>query len=260
MHIYIYDSFLSNKKYESIIAKIETRITDLGLNGKIIRLGPLQSLGDSVANEMKKGAKTIVAVGDNALFHGCLNSIMKYSAQGGLRDPIPLGFVPINQKGASIASRLGVPIGVDACNTLSARRVEKLDVGKINNYYFLTEAIIPTLGTSINVDDSYSIEINEGGEIAIINLANVFDLPDNYKTSAQDRRLEFCIKTKKSNRFLSIGNKESVPSLFSFGELMVDNKKGASFLVDTVATVGVPAKITIAAHKISLIVGKGIFF
>ena len=38
MHVYIYDSFLNHKKFEKIIARIETRVTDLGLNGKINRL------------------------------------------------------------------------------------------------------------------------------------------------------------------------------------------------------------------------------
>jgi len=35
MHVYVYDSFLNQKKYDRILARLETRITDLGLNGKI---------------------------------------------------------------------------------------------------------------------------------------------------------------------------------------------------------------------------------
>ncbi len=36
MHVYVYDSFLNQKKYDRILARLETRITDLGLNGKYL--------------------------------------------------------------------------------------------------------------------------------------------------------------------------------------------------------------------------------
>jgi hypothetical protein len=50
MHIYIYDSFVNQKKYDSTTAKIETRITDLGLNGKIVRLGIIISVEEVINN------------------------------------------------------------------------------------------------------------------------------------------------------------------------------------------------------------------
>ncbi len=257
MHIYVYDSFLAHKKHESIIAKIETRITDLGLNGKIIRLSVLQSLKNSLQDEIKKGAKTIVAVGDNNLLHQCINTVMSFYSNPTITSMVPIGFIPIGNKNISLANILGIPNGIDACNILSARRIEKLDLGKINNTYFLSEATISTIGTTLNVDDSYSIEISETGEIGIVNMVNHFNLPDNYNSSAQDGHLEFCIKTKKSNKFLSIGNKEKSSSVFSFNKLLINNTQNKPLILDSIAQINTPAKIRISKKKLNLIVGKG---
>jgi len=41
----------------------------LGLNGKIIRLGLLENINEAVENEIKRGAKTIVAVGSDKTVH-----------------------------------------------------------------------------------------------------------------------------------------------------------------------------------------------
>ncbi len=256
MHIYIYDSFLINKKYESTIAKIETRLTDLGLNGKIIRLGLLQSLTDSIQDEIKKGAKTIVAVGDNALLHQTINAVMSFYNDLPSTLPIPIGFIPIKTKNISLAEKLGISLGVNACDLLSARRIEQLDLGQINNHYFLSEAIINTLGSVISVDHSYSLEINKIGEIAIINMADKFILPDNYQSLAQDGKLEFCIKTKKNNKLLNINNRSTSSSIFSFKELFIDNKKNQQILVDSVEQIAPPATIKLAKQKLNIIVGK----
>ena len=58
MHVYIYDSFLGHKKFDNTLARIETRLTDLGLNGKISRMGAMKNIQSTVSNELKRGAKT----------------------------------------------------------------------------------------------------------------------------------------------------------------------------------------------------------
>mgnify|MGYP000966424279 FL=1 len=65
MHVYIYDEHLNKAKYNRAINRLEIRLTDLGLNGKIIRLGGIKNIKATIQNEIKLGAKTIVAVGNN---------------------------------------------------------------------------------------------------------------------------------------------------------------------------------------------------
>ena len=38
MYVYLYDNFLRQKKYDSMIKAMEVRLTDYGIAGKILRL------------------------------------------------------------------------------------------------------------------------------------------------------------------------------------------------------------------------------
>jgi diacylglycerol kinase family enzyme len=256
MHVYIYDSFLAEKKYDSKLAKIETRLTDLGLNGKIIRLGLLQSLKDSVANELRKGAKTIVAVGNKKLLHECINALMSFYSGASLDSAVPIGFIPAGQKSNEVAELLGIPLGLDACNTLSARRIECMDLGRINNNYFLCEAEITTIGTSVEIDQQFSLEIGEAGSIRFINLAQPQHLPSACLSSASDGKMEFCIETRKEKNFLNISKKKDSPSIFVFDKIKIENRQDAKIILDGLHEIKTPATVMTAKKAINLIVGK----
>ena len=100
MNIFIYDSFLNQKKYNSLLARLETRITDLELNGKIFRLSPTINVQEIINNELKRGAKTIIAVGNNKLVNQVINSLAG--------SDIPLGIIPIGEDNNDIAKSLGI--------------------------------------------------------------------------------------------------------------------------------------------------------
>ena len=193
MNVYIYDSYVNHKKYQSKIARIETRITDLGLNGKIIRLSVMSSIYTSIENEITKGAKNIIIVGNSNLFAQAINSIAKLKSLYTTIGDIPLGFIPIGKKNNSIAEYLGINYEEAACNIIAARRIKKLDLGMINEHYFLTQATIPTKETIIEIDKNYSINITEPGEIIIVNLPMNIKLPNEIKANAQDDTLELFI-------------------------------------------------------------------
>ena len=69
MNVFIYDKFVNEKKFDSIAARIETRITDLGLNGKIVRIGLMNSVDEIIENEVRKESKAIIVVGNNTIFN-----------------------------------------------------------------------------------------------------------------------------------------------------------------------------------------------
>ena len=133
MHIYIYDDYVNTKKYDTILAKMETRITDLGLNGKIIRLGIMKNIFDAVENELKNEAKTIVAVGNNKTVNKIINAMINAEIKSDLEIKAPLGVIPLGEKNNSIAKALGIETPEDGCDILSARMIEKLDLGRANN-------------------------------------------------------------------------------------------------------------------------------
>ncbi|MFH1744996.1 MAG: diacylglycerol kinase family protein [bacterium] len=255
MHVYIYDSYVSQKKFENQVAKIETRITDLGLNGKIVRLGIMNSVYNIVENELKKTVKTITAVGSNNILNQIVNAIAKLSSLNELSHDIPLGFIPVGKKDNSIAEFLGIKPEEEACDTLSSRRIEQLDLGRVNNHYFLTEATIPTNGTTIEIDENYSIEIMEKGDIYVVNIPVEASFPHGVKHDAKDGELELFINSGNGLNFFPGAQKNQSKSVFSFNKLNIINKN-KPIILDGSIKIDAPAEISIAKEKINMIVGK----
>lgn len=243
------------KKYETTVARIETRITDLGLNGKIIRRGTMNSVFSTIDNEVRKGAKTIIAVGDNNILNQSINAMARVLSQNVNAKNVPLGFIPIGKKNNSISWHLGLGLNEEACDIISARRIKTLDLGMANDFYFLTNASISTEGTTIEIDKNYSIEISEPGNVEVVNLPINSSLPEEINSSANDGVLELCINTTGSRKFLSLAGNNNSPSIFSFKKLLITNKLHPLTLDDS-QQVKSPIEIKIASEKINLIVGK----
>ncbi|MEA3398793.1 MAG: diacylglycerol kinase family protein [Patescibacteria group bacterium] len=255
MHIYLYDSFLKQKKFDHILAQVETRTTDLGLNGKIIRMGAMNSVLETIENEIKKGAKTITAVGNNSLINKIINSMASVAQTNMLAKNIPLGIIPVGKKNNNIAGYLGIPFEEAACDVLSARRIQELDLGLANNSYFLTHANITSMGTLIEIDKNYSIEIKGAGEINVINLPANIELPKNANSSAQDSLLELYIKTPGIKKFMPLNTVKNSESIFPFDELTIINKNHP-VIIDGSTEIKTPVKLVMAKEKIKIIVGK----
>lgn len=247
MNVYIYDAFLNQKKYDDELARIETRITDLGLNGKIDRMSIMKSAKATVEQELKRGAKTIIAVGNDQTVNQVIN------AMAGTE--IPLGIIPIGEKNNIIAETLGIEKGVAACNTLSARRIEQLDVARAGKTFFLTSAIIDHKDTILEIKKNYTIEVLEEGTIYTVNLATKnISLPKNVISKPNDGQIELFIKTKKKKGLLSSAKED--PSIFSIKNFTIINTKEKPLIVDGMVEVSTPAEINIGEEKINFIVGK----
>ena len=245
MHIYIYDNFLNEKKYQSVIAKIETRITDLGLNGKIIRLGVMNSIYNAIENEIKKGAKTIIAVGNDNLLNQVINSVIKSSLINKTIQ-VPIGFIPVGKNNNELSKFLGIDYDDNACDILSARRIKQLSLGKINDLFFLFNVSITTKDTIINIDKNFSIEIKKEG---IINIINTSLESDN---EVKNNSLKLFIQTKKSGLFRK--NKHD-QSNFIFNNLILLNKK-LPVKIDNSLEIQTPVDITLSSESVNIIVGK----
>jgi diacylglycerol kinase family enzyme len=254
MHVYIYDSFLNHKKYDNILARVETRLTDLGLNGKISRLGIMKNIQDSVENELRGGAKTIIAVGDDNTVNRVVNAMAGMNQIG---QSIPMGIIPIRDGYNSIAASFGIGSEEEACDILSARRIEKLDVGQANNSFFISNASIANRGTVIEMDQDYSVEVMEEGEVNIVNLATgEKPMPAKAKFDPQDGVLELFIRTKKSKGFLKLMDKEIGQSIFSLESLTIHSNKGLPLILDGSIKIPTPAEISVIKQRLNIIVGK----
>jgi len=244
MHVYIYDEYLNKTKYNRAINRLEIRLTDLGLNGKIIRLGGIKNIKGTIQNEIKLGAKTIIAVGNNQTVNKIIGAIIDTEIYGDFQKKTLLGLVPIGDDN-SIAASFGIKNIDDACNILLARRVEKIDLGLVGNYYFLNQASIQSLGTTIEIDD-YSLEMTERGEVRIINLLS--DQKETIKSNPHDGKLDILIRTRKRDE-----------SLITVKNLKISNPQ-EKLIVDGVVEINTPVQIGIMKDKVSVIVGKDRLF
>lgn len=244
MHVYIYDEYLNKPKYNRAINRLEIRLTDLGLNGKIIRLGGIKNIKATIQNEIKLGAKTIIAVGNNQTINKIIGAIIDTEIYGDFQKKTLLGLVPVGEDN-SIASSFGIKNIDEACNILLARRIEKIDLGLVGNYYFLNQASIQSAGTTIEIDD-YSLEIAEKGEVRIINLLS--DQAEKIKSNPHDGKLDILIRTRKKDE-----------SVITVKKLKLSNPQ-EKLIIDGVFEVGTPVEIGIMRDKVNVIVGKDRMF
>jgi len=243
MYVYIYDDFLDSSRYNKTINKIEIRLTDLGLNGKIIRLGGIKNIKGTIQNEIKLGTNTFVAVGNNQTVNKIISAVISSETYGDLRDRTLLGIIPVGGDN-SIANSFGIKNELDACNILLARRVEKIDLGLVSGHYFLNEAVVQSIDTRININD-YSLESSEKGKIRIINLLSSAD--ENIISNPHDGLLDIVIKVKKRTEAVLRTNRLTINS-------------SHNILIDGTIEIESPADISVMKNKINIVVGKNRLF
>jgi len=251
MYLYLYDSFLNDKKYGNLLARIETRLTDLGIGGKIFRLSPLRNVEELLADEARNAAQTVVVVGNDKTFAQIINVAAKYDVTMGL---IPVG--PDNK----IAKTLGIGNPFDACNTIAARIIEKLDLGKVNDTYFLTSLTVTGGNPTIECEENYNIIPKTTDAVSICNLrpllatssgqANFFD--------PQDGHLELLIQPLKNGTWhlFKKSTDELKNSIIPFKKLSIKGKNIISIITDGQKVLKPPVSINIVPKKLKIIVGK----
>jgi len=250
MYVYIYDDFLSLKKYTSLTSNIETRVTDLGLNGRIIRISVMKNIYSAVENEIKNGAKTIIGVGNDALISQIVNAVIKIKAKYEIAVNIPIGIIPIGEENNEIAKTLGIKDSQTACDVISARRIEKIDLGKANNSYFISYARIPAQNTAIQMEKQYLIETENPGTIDIVNTRPIHK--SEHSSNPYDGKLELIITTQTSRGFLK---KEISKSVFQIKNITIFNPK-EKLILDNALILTTPVEISVLEKQLNIIVGK----
>ncbi len=252
MYFYLYDNFLTEKKYKSALDKIENRLTDLEMRNKTGRLSLLKNVKEMIEDEISKGIKTVVAVGDDQTVFKIINVLA-------FHPEITLGIIPIGPNN-NIAKILGIPPEEEACDVLSSRIIKKLDLGKINHHYFISEVKFPGKNIVINNKEGYSIKPSPNSEVKIYN----FNFKNNFTiTNPQDGILELLIKEKTSS-FLPklIKNKNyKNQSLFSITDIEITSEEEPiKILIDNHHTIKTPAHVSVLPKRLRVIVGKNRLF
>lgn len=250
MYLYLYDNFLRQKKYESTIRSIETRLTDFGIAGKIIRLQTFTNAKTIIEDEIDRGVTTVVIVGNDETFGHVL------SRAAACR--VTFGFLPIGQEQNTIANVLGLPVGEEACDVLSRRRKVTLDVGWVNNRYFISKLHIAPSNIAVAYDEKFVVKPRNGKmELVVCNLQPFVwkrKQAQDIVVHPQDGKLEAFLRPLEKKGMFSEVYEE--PSIFPFEEMIVASKTPFEVEADGKRTKETQLKIKLAKKRIEMIVGK----
>jgi len=247
MYVYLYDNFLRQKKYDSTIKAIETRLTDFGVAGKIIRLQNFTDPKATIEDEIKKGVSGIIIVGNDATFGYVLSRAATCEAL--------FGFLPVGGNN-QIAEVLGIPVGVEACEVLSRRRKVKLDIGWFNNRYFVSKLHIPPSKIVVEYDEKFKVSAKDKVELVVCNL-QPFEWKGkgkNHTIHPQDGKLEAFLRPVAGRGIFKTKYEE--PSIFPFQEMIVSSKKPFVVSADGKESKETKIKIKLAKKRIEMVVGR----
>ncbi|NQU83487.1 MAG: hypothetical protein HQ536_02140 [Parcubacteria group bacterium] len=194
MYTYLYDSFVSDPKYAKILGNVETRITDLGIQGRIDRVSVFKNPKEILNEAMRRGSKTVVIVGNDDTVRKTIEVIPNFD--------LTFAIIPVGSPNR-IAKYLGIPEGESACDALSARIIEKIDLGKVNKKYFFSNIVIPQTSASIECNDKFSVTPEDIGSVYIHNLpfsSESFEPPEDTSHPC-DGILDLYITTPPSSAF-----------------------------------------------------------
>lgn len=250
MYLYLYDDAVKQKKFESTIRALESRLTDFGIAGKIIRLAQFTNAQAIIEDELKRGYSTVVIVGSDVTF----GNILSRAATS----HVVFGFLPVGAPN-TIADVLGIPVGVEACDVLSRRRKIHLDVGWVNNRYFVSQLLVHPHDIRVQYDEQFTVSVGNGKmELVVCNLQPFF-WKDNKNRShvihPQDGKLEAFLRPVEKKKFFG-GVVYEEPSVFPFEEMEVMSKTPFVVEADGKRSKEVKIKIKLAKKRIEMIVGK----
>jgi hypothetical protein len=84
---YVYEAFTQDPKFERDLAKIETEIARLGIQGRTIRLALFRDIADGLQECLAAGVKNVIFIGDDNLVFQAIPFLVEKGLVGGF---IPL--------------------------------------------------------------------------------------------------------------------------------------------------------------------------
>ncbi|OGL95996.1 hypothetical protein A2348_00685 [Candidatus Uhrbacteria bacterium RIFOXYB12_FULL_58_10] len=245
MYRYIYDEFTQDKRFEKDLLNIENRLTDLGIAGKIVRMALFRNVQEMVRDEIRHGTTGVIAVGNDETVHKVIDVISGTD--------VVLGIIPLGGPN-ELARMLGVPDGVAACDVLSARIIEKIDVGIVNGKRFLTSLSVSKFCSELTCDGTYRVTPDVEGHLEVRNLAG--DASRNERISdPTDGRLETVIRVGVKHGWF--GRRRMCESVLPLTQLAIRSEKPIAITADGEEMIGTRFDIGIEPSVIRVISGRG---
>ncbi|MBN1585285.1 hypothetical protein JW899_02855 [Candidatus Uhrbacteria bacterium] len=254
MYYFIYDSYLNDRKYGRTMAAVETRLTDLGLSGRIGRLGAFTNARGLVRDEVRKGINTIVVVGNDETVAKVVSGIGEAE--------VTLGIIPVGQPNG-IARALGIPPAEEACDVLSRRVTQRVDLGSLNGQLFLSEVRVPPGRHTVEIEGRYRVfPETDNCELVISNMKGFGMLPSGSSRELgdpQDGVLDMMIIPVRSGKWLP-GSRDGGSTLIPIRRMVIRGDEDFDASVDTVRVTGKEMTIEVVPNRLKVIAGRGRVF
>lgn len=253
MYFYFYDALAQDKKYEGVVSACESKLIDLGINGRNERLTLFKNARELIEDAIKMGATTVVGVGDDSTFATLVNIAAPYD--------VTVGFLPL-MEGTRFGELLGMQPGEEGCVTLSRRLTETVDLGKVNDATFLGAAEITTNLERVRIecDGVYTIQsLSSDNRLRLMNLGDVLHDTPVRQHDVHDARLELVVTPAARGGLLKRNRDDDVAreSVFPCSKISITCEEStASVVADGVTTINTPCDISVIRDGLTVIVGR----
>lgn len=246
MYCYLYDEYIQgNKRYERELLNIENRLTDLGLAGKISRLALFRNAEEMIRDEIERGVATVVVLGNDETIRKVIDVVAD-------APDVVLGIIPVGPKN-ELARMMGIPQGVAACDVLSARRIETIDIGIVNGRRFVTGLSMPEFHAELTCEGKYRIfPTARKAALEIRNLADV--------TDPCDGQFEAIIRAAVKTGWGVFGRTQLKETVLPMSSLAIRSEKPISLFVDGEEMTSTRFDIGIEPMMLKIITGKSRVF
>jgi diacylglycerol kinase family enzyme len=245
---YIYSDTLKTGKYDKIVRAVENRLTDLGIAGRIHRLSQFKNLEEIIEEDMKRGINNVIVVGDDVTLMRAIEALADFD--------VVMGFIPIGEDSA-VSDVFGIPDGVAACDTLSQRIIQPVDLGRINGKLFFSSVEIEGQKMPFVCDGTYKI-YSDGGMVRIFNFNLDLKEKNLPKIDPSDGRFEILVHPKEGlgSRF-GFFSKKPAESLFFARVISIASDKAFAVTVDKQKNLYKNVEIEVLPQKLKMVMGRG---
>lgn len=249
MFFYLYDKITQDKKLEGVLTQVEHRLIDLGINGRVERMSLFKNMRELIEDAIKREAHTVVAVGNDATFSKALSAVAPFPA-------VSLGFIPMVEE-TVFGKLLGIPTGPAACDILSKRLLQQVDLGRLAKTFFITSAEV-TVHPDVRVecDGLYSIAaVKPETPIRIDVIGPVLTQGLGRLARPDDGKLEVVLSPVAPKGMFTRKMGEA-PSVFPVNQVKITASESLAVSVDGEVVGKTPCEIEVLPKAVRLIVGK----
>ncbi len=251
MYQYIYDAALSDRRHHLLVTAIENRLTDLGIQGRIDRLSLFKNVAESIEEGVKRGVTTVVAVGGDDTLKKVMDAVPGF--------PVTMGMIPVGAP-SRLARLLGVPEGIAACDVLSARLVQTLDIGRVNGHHFLAALSIPRGAVTLECEGRYRVTTPVRGPVHICNMTPLEDLLDAdaeplHQADPSDGMLEAVIPARRS-----LWGAPGAKTVLNLRKLTIRAERPFTYFIDGRKLSAARAEVDVLPGRLKVIVGRNRLF